>query len=98
MGGVAAYSYLASLPYVDANYMGITGHSMGTWASWSVAAAYSGGFEIEGKGHYPQPKATVLQCGELFSKDAYSEHKDITFSNVLHAWSCNCNGILDYKL
>ena len=83
MGGVAAYSYLASLPYVNANYMGITGHSMGTWASWSVAAAYSGGFEIEGKGHYPQPKATVLQCGELFSKDAYSEHKDITFSNVL---------------
>lgn len=82
MGGVAAYAYLASLPYVDANYMGITGHSMGTWASWSVAAAYSGGFSIDGVS-YPQPKATVLQCGELFDKRAYSEHSDITFSNVL---------------
>ena len=82
MGGVAAYAYLASLPYVDANYMGITGHSMGTWASWSVAAAYSGGFSIDGVS-YPQPKATVLQCGELFDKNAYSEHSDITFSNVL---------------
>ena len=83
MGGVAAYAYLASLPYVDANYMGITGHSMGTWASWSVAAAYSGGATIEGVGTIPQPKCTVLQCGELFTKDAYSEHSDITFSNVL---------------
>ena len=83
MGGVAAYSYLATLPFVDANNMGITGHSMGTWASWSTAAAYSGGFDIEGKGHFPQPKATVLQCGELFDKSAYSEHPEITFSNVL---------------
>lgn len=83
MGGVAAYSYLAKLPFVDPSYMGITGHSMGTWASWSVAAAYSGGADIEGLGTIPQPKATVLQAGEIFTKDAYSEHPEIRFSNVL---------------
>ena len=82
MGGIAAYSYLATLPYVNANYMGITGHSMGTWASWSVAAAYSDGAEIEGVGTIQKPRCTVLQCGELFDKNAYdSEH--ITFNNVL---------------
>lgn len=82
MGGVAAYAYLANLPYVDYNYMGVTGHSMGTWSSWSVAAAYSGGAIVNGK-PIPQPKCTVLQAGEIFSKAAYSEHSEITFSNVL---------------
>ncbi|MDY6008474.1 MAG: hypothetical protein SPJ18_01035, partial [Bacilli bacterium] len=82
MGGVAAYAYLANLPYVDYNYMGVTGHSMGTWSSWSVAAAYSGGATVNGK-EVPQPKCTVLQAGEIFAKAAYSEHSDITFSNVL---------------
>ena len=82
MGGVAAYAYLANLPYVDYNYMGVTGHSMGTWSSWSVAAAYSGGATVNGK-EVPQPKCTVLQAGEIFAKAAYSERSDITFSNVL---------------
>lgn len=73
-GGVAAYAWLASLPFVDNSRLGLSGHSMGTWSSWSVAAAYSG-TEIE-------PKATVLQCGELFTKDAYDSSK-IHFNNVL---------------
>lgn len=58
MGGTAAYAYLASLPYVDNTRMAITGHSMGTWAAWTVAAAYAD-TEI-------MPRATALQCGELF--------------------------------
>ncbi len=86
MGGSAAYAYLAQLPYVNGDYVGITGHSMGTWASWSVAANYSQGLTIEKDGvtnTYHKPRATVLQCGELFSKDAYSEHPEISFNNVL---------------
>ena len=74
MGGIVAYANLASLPYVDNTKLGISGHSMGTWASWSVAAAYSG-TEI-------MPKATILQCGELFTKDAY-DSENIKFNNVL---------------
>ncbi|MBP5225583.1 MAG: hypothetical protein J6Z38_08410, partial [Lachnospiraceae bacterium] len=73
-GGIAAYAYLASLPCVDDTKLGLSGHSMGTWSSWSVAAAYSG-TEIE-------PKATVLQCGELF-RDSVYDTKSIHFNNVL---------------
>ncbi|MBQ7064546.1 MAG: hypothetical protein IJM90_06635 [Firmicutes bacterium] len=73
-GGIAAYAYLASLPNVDRTRLGLSGHSMGTWSSWSVAAAYSG-TEIE-------PKATVLQCGELFRDSAY-DSDGIHFNNVL---------------
>jgi len=58
MGGSAAYAYLSTLDYVDNTNMVVTGHSMGTWASWSVSAAYSG-TAIE-------PRATAFQCGELF--------------------------------
>lgn len=74
MGGIAAYAFLSTLPYVDSSRMGISGHSMGTWASWSTAAAFSG-TAIE-------PKATVLQCGELFTTDAY-DSSGIRFNNVL---------------
>ena len=73
-GGIAAYKFLAGLPNVDASKLGISGHSMGTWAGWSVAAAYSG-TDIE-------PRATVLQCGELFRKSAYDSDR-IHFNNVL---------------
>ncbi|MBQ1820953.1 MAG: hypothetical protein II117_05040 [Clostridia bacterium] len=73
-GGTAAYKFLSGLPNVDSTKLGISGHSMGTWAGWSVAAAYSG-TEIE-------PRATVLQCGELFSDDAY-DSASIRFNNVL---------------
>lgn len=74
MGGVAAYAVLAADPRVDSSRMGVSGHSMGTWASWSVAAAYSG-TEI-------QPRAVVLQCGELFRETVY-DASNIEFSNVL---------------
>ncbi len=73
-GGVAAYKFLSELPNVDAKKLGISGHSMGTWAGWSVAAAYSG-TDIE-------PRATVLQCGELFRDTAY-DSANIHFNNVL---------------
>lgn len=73
-GGVAAYKYLSELQNVDKTKLGISGHSMGTWAGWSVAAAYSG-TEIE-------PKATVLQCGELFFDTVY-DSANIHFNNVL---------------
>ena len=39
-GGIYAYAALSAMPQVDPSRMGISGHSMGTWAGWSVAAAY----------------------------------------------------------
>ena len=73
-GGTAAYAVLATMDNVDPERLGISGHSMGTWAGWSVAAAFSG-TEYE-------PKATVLQCGELFRDSVYDTEK-IRFNNVL---------------
>jgi dienelactone hydrolase len=70
MGGKSAYRYLASLPFVNSKQIGITGHSMGTWASWSVAAAF------------PEHRALALQCGELFPP-AYYDSNTIRFNNVL---------------
>ncbi len=72
-GGIEAYKYLSELPYVDNTKMALSGHSMGTWSSWTVAAAYSG-TAIE-------PVATVLQCGELFRDSIYDPA--IHFNNVL---------------
>ena len=74
MGGIAAYDVLSNMDFVDSTRMGISGHSMGTWASWSVAAAYSGAENM--------PKATVIQCGELFRKSVYDNNK-YSFNNVL---------------
>ena len=73
-GGIAAYAFLATRPNVDSTKLGVSGHSMGTWSGWTVAAAYAG-TEIE-------PKATVLQCGELFRDSAY-DSANIHFNNVL---------------
>ena len=70
MGGKSAYRYLASLPFVDSSRIGISGHSMGTWASWSVAAAF------------PDHRAVVLQCGEIVTPDLY-DAGTIKFNNVL---------------
>ena len=72
-GGIDAYKYLSELPYVDNKKMALSGHSMGTWSSWTVAAAYAG-TSIE-------PVATVLQCGELFRDSVYDP--SIHFNNVL---------------
>ena len=69
MGGTKGFEALSAYDFVDSSNIGISGHSMGTWASWSTAAKCPA-------------KAVVLQCGELFSKDAYDSNK-IHFNNVL---------------
>jgi len=72
-GGSLAYDFLSKLDYVDSKRMVVSGHSMGTWSSWTVAADYS---------NTPiAPRAIVLQCGELFTKDVYDN--SIKFNNVL---------------
>ena len=63
MGGSFAYVWLASQKYVDNSKMVVTGHSMGTWASWSVSAAMCGAML---DGHDITPRATILQAGEIF--------------------------------
>ncbi|MBR5340740.1 MAG: hypothetical protein IK151_02305 [Erysipelotrichaceae bacterium] len=73
-GGSIAYEYLSKLDYVDNTRMAVSGHSMGTWSSWSVAADFAN-TKIE-------PKAIVLQCGELFTDAAYDTTK-YHFNNVL---------------
>ena len=41
-GGIAAYAVLADMEWcVDPARLALSGHSMGTWSSWSVAAAYA---------------------------------------------------------
>ena len=79
-GGIAAYAVLADLDMVDPSRLALSGHSMGTWSSWSVAAAYAGVTNEEGVDI--TPKATVLQCGELFRDSAY-DSENIYFNNVL---------------
>lgn len=73
-GGSLAYDYLSKLDYVDNKRMAVSGHSMGTWSSWTVGADYAG-TAIE-------PKAIVLQCGELFTDAAYDKNA-YKFNNVL---------------
>jgi dienelactone hydrolase len=70
MGGKSAWLYLSSLPFVDSQKMAVTGHSMGTWAAWSVAA------------EFPEHRAIALQCGEIFPQDYY-DSQNIKFNNVL---------------
>jgi dienelactone hydrolase len=70
MGGRDGYFFLQSLPFVDPDRIGITGHSMGTWASWSVAAAF------------PRHRAVVLQCGEI-PAPGYYDSEQYRFNNVM---------------
>lgn len=79
-GGIAAYAMLAGLPCVDETRLAVSGHSMGTWSSWSVAAAYSGA--VNDAGVSIAPRAIVLQCGELFRQSVYDADA-IRFNNVL---------------
>ncbi|MDR0503741.1 MAG: hypothetical protein LBH16_10530 [Treponema sp.] len=87
MGGKSAWLHLSSLPFVDSNRMALTGHSMGTWASWSVAA------------QFPEHKAIVLQCGEVFPLSHYDSQK-IKFNNVmmLQALIEEFENMRDYQL
>ncbi|MBR0385393.1 MAG: hypothetical protein IJI05_02460 [Erysipelotrichaceae bacterium] len=73
-GGSIAYEFLSKLDYVDRTRLAVSGHSMGPCSSWTVAADFARS-DIK-------PKAIVLQCGELFTKDVYDNSK-YTFSNVL---------------
>lgn len=41
-GGSCAYALLAAMDNVDPARLAISGHSMGTWSSWSVAANFCG--------------------------------------------------------
>jgi len=70
MGGRDAWLYMSSLPFVDSNRMALTGHSMGTWSSWSVAA------------EFPEHRAIVHQCGETYPRGYYDSDK-IKFNNVM---------------
>lgn len=70
MGGIDAFNWLKSQPFVQADKVGITGHSMGTWAGWSVAAACQ------------DHAAIVLQCGEVFG-DNIVDSDNIEFHNLL---------------
>ena len=79
-GGIEAYAVLAGFDFVDPSRLAISGHSMGTWSGWSVAAAYAGAKNESGEDI--SPKATVLQCGELFRESAY-DSESIYFNNVL---------------
>ena len=69
MGGIESILQLSQYNFVDKYRIGVSGHSMGTWAAWSTAAA-------------APVKAIVLQCGELFRKSAYDSNS-IKFNNVL---------------
>ena len=84
MGGTAAYAWLAVQDYVDNTKMAVTGHSMGTWAAWSVSAAMCGaqlgGVDIT-------PKATILQAGEIF--------KTVTDANGRMAYDKDGDGTPD---
>ena len=79
-GGITAYGILAQMDFVDPGRLAVSGHSMGTWSSWSVAAAYAGVTNEDGVDI--APKATVLQCGELFRKSVY-DNDQYYFNNVL---------------
>lgn len=70
MGGTAAFRWLQSREYVLADKIGITGHSMGTWSSYTVAA------------ENPEHAAIVIQCGEV-EGPVQDADGNVTFRNVL---------------
>ncbi|MBN2851737.1 MAG: alpha/beta hydrolase [Clostridia bacterium] len=70
MGGRIAYSLLKEMPFVDSDNMGVAGHSMGTYAAWSIAETFQ------------DHKAVLLECGELIPEEYY-DSENIEFHNVL---------------
>ena len=70
MGGTAAFRWLQSRDYVQAGKVGITGHSMGTWSAYTVAA------------ENPDHAAIVIQCGEV-EGPVIDDDGNVRFRNVL---------------
>lgn len=70
MGGTAAFRWLKSQDYVLSDKIGITGHSMGTWSTYTIAA--------ENPGH----AALVIQCGEALGP-VFAPDGSVTYKNVL---------------
>jgi dienelactone hydrolase len=70
MGGTAAFRWLQSRDYVQAGKVGITGHSMGTWSAYTVAA------------ENPDHAAMMIQCGEV-EGPVRDEDGNVRFRNVL---------------
>ncbi len=86
MGGIDAYKWMQTVPFIQSDNIGITGHSMGTWASWTVAAACQ------------DHAAIVLQCGEVFGDNMF-DSENIEFHNLLmlQARYDEFNYFRDYK-
>lgn len=95
MGGTFAYMWLANQDFVDCTKMAVTGHSMGTWAAWSVAANMCN-VNVYKDNSFKNitPRATILQAGEIFKtttdvggRMAYDSNEDgypeIYFNNPL---------------
>lgn len=70
LGGIDAYKYLRSLSFVDTDRIGLTGHSLGTWAVWTIAA------------EYPDIAASAVQCGEVYGP-LYDADGSVIYKNVL---------------
>lgn len=70
MGGTATFRWLESQNYVIADKIGITGHSMGTWSAYTVAA------------ENPEHAAIVIQCGEA-KGPVFDPEGNVTYKNVL---------------
>ncbi len=70
MGGTAAFRWLQSRDYVLADKVGITGHSLGTWSTYTVAA------------ENPDHAAIVIQCGEV-EGPVRDDDGNVRFHNVL---------------
>ncbi|NLW46075.1 MAG: dienelactone hydrolase family protein [Firmicutes bacterium] len=70
MGGTQAFRWLQSQEYVMADKVGITGHSMGTWSAYTIAA------------ENPNHAAIVIQCGEV-EGPVHDSEGNVTYRNVL---------------
>lgn len=70
MGGTAAFRWLKSQEFVLSDRIGITGHSLGTWSTYTIAA------------ENPDHAALVIQCGEPMGP-VYASDGSVTYKNVL---------------
>jgi pimeloyl-ACP methyl ester carboxylesterase len=75
-GGPAGLAYLRSMNIVDPDNIGLSGHSMGTWAALAAAATYPDGYrsmviESSAPGAYGSPEGTATfprNTAVVFSK------------------------------